>query len=535
MRKLTSGTGDLIQQTYVFEKIEPEEVETPTLQTRPYQWVTFKNVSLKPNFKTDVQIERGYETVDKIESQLTPSLLWHDDFETGNFDTWESTEGDPEIVDFDSHSGSYSIELEGGYEQLHKQGAFRSDSIVKLFHTTAQSVTVNAWIKVTQWSEAWADIHFSFLKNPQNLFEGLGRSWMWSQTEGYYFDQTQNEKRFTHNLPMNQWNHLKLCYDISNGGTVRYYENDVLQLTIVNAGTDINGFFIGAGGCCGPVKFLVDDISYSIETPAGEKFADSQKRYEHVSFKKDMPIREALRALGGMYKKNIIPSDGVDGQVPVSELYDVTFEEVLKAIIGTHKYIIDGNFIRVYTAEEYKAITLAVNPTVQVEEKSWGEMVSGLRTRLRPLKSAWTLEQTPALMLDLRNRGETEFSFVPIAPAHCEIEVDGQWYGWAESLAISPPVWMLKPGTELNDAIEIKLTDSWALPKEGNKLKHRPGIEEFWGNHLKLTPGKHTIRIRFSPQESMESYIKGEKYLSVVSNPVEIEILPEEKPAEPIE
>ncbi|MHC4740102.1 MAG: M56 family metallopeptidase, partial [Planctomycetota bacterium] len=52
-----SGPGGLIQQTYVFEKIEPKEVDYPVLQTRPYQWVTFKNVSLKPNFKTAVQVE----------------------------------------------------------------------------------------------------------------------------------------------------------------------------------------------------------------------------------------------------------------------------------------------------------------------------------------------------------------------------------------------------------------------------------------------------------------------------------------------
>ena len=92
---------------------------------------------------------------------------------------------------------------------------------------------------------------------------------------------------------------------------------------------------------------------------------------------------------------------------------------------------------------------------------------------------------------------------------------------------IDAPVWALKPGTELNDAIEIKITDSWALPKEMNTLKFRPGIEEFWGEQLKLTPGKHTVRVRFRPQEWMEGYIKGEKDLPIVSNPVEIEILPE--------
>jgi len=174
-------------------------------------------------------------------------------------------------------------------------------------------------------------------------------------------------------------------------------------------------------------------------------------------------------------------------------------------------------------------------PAGRVErEEDWGEAIEGLRCRLRPFESAWTLEQVPTLMLDLRNRGETEFSFVRVVEAHCEIEVDGQWYGWAEPIAISAPVWNLKPGGELYDAIEIKLTDSWALPKEGEQLKHRPGVSEFWGGHLKLTPSKHTVRVRFRPQEWMEGYLEGDNDLSLVSNLVGIEILPE-KPVVPVE
>jgi hypothetical protein len=60
---LRSVSGGLIQETYVFEEIEPEEVETPTLQTRPYQWVTFEDVSLKPDFKMDAQIVKLLDTL----------------------------------------------------------------------------------------------------------------------------------------------------------------------------------------------------------------------------------------------------------------------------------------------------------------------------------------------------------------------------------------------------------------------------------------------------------------------------------------
>ncbi|MDH4202510.1 MAG: hypothetical protein OEV87_06415 [Phycisphaerae bacterium] len=74
-----------------------------------------------------------------------------------------------------------------------------------------------------------------------------------------------------------------------------------------------------------------------------------------IAFKKDMPIKDALRMLAQMYQKNIVPSAAVDGIVTVTNLYDVTFEEAMQAILGTHKYEIKGNFIKVYTNEEFMA------------------------------------------------------------------------------------------------------------------------------------------------------------------------------------
>jgi len=72
-----------------------------------------------------------------------------------------------------------------------------------------------------------------------------------------------------------------------------------------------------------------------------------------IAFKKDMPIKDALRMLAQMYQKNIVPSAGVDGIVTVTNLYDVTFEEAMQAILGTNKYEVKGNFIKVYTNEEF--------------------------------------------------------------------------------------------------------------------------------------------------------------------------------------
>jgi hypothetical protein len=98
------------------------------------------------------------------------------------------------------------------------------------------------------------------------------------------------------------------------------------------------------------------DVELEVEKTASNNSGGDSKSHQHITFIEGMSIREALRFLGKGFKKNIIPSEKVGGQVPVNELYNVTFEEALQAILGTHKYIIDGKFIRVYTEEEFESI-----------------------------------------------------------------------------------------------------------------------------------------------------------------------------------
>jgi type II secretory pathway component GspD/PulD (secretin) len=90
------------------------------------------------------------------------------------------------------------------------------------------------------------------------------------------------------------------------------------------------------------------------ETPVAERTLSPQS-LQSITFKKDMPIKDALRMLAQMYQKNIVPSAKVEGLVTVTNLYDVTFEEALQSILGANKYEIKGNFVRVYTNEEFKA------------------------------------------------------------------------------------------------------------------------------------------------------------------------------------
>ena len=100
------------------------------------------------------------------------------------------------------------------------------------------------------------------------------------------------------------------------------------------------------------VTAVVEQVESAAEEAAMQEALTGQS-IQTISFKKDMPIKDALRMLAQMYQKNIVPTAMVDGIVTVTNLYDVTFEEALQAILGTNKYEVKGNFIRVYTNEEY--------------------------------------------------------------------------------------------------------------------------------------------------------------------------------------
>jgi type IV pilus assembly protein PilQ len=78
---------------------------------------------------------------------------------------------------------------------------------------------------------------------------------------------------------------------------------------------------------------------------------------QSITFDKDSKIKDGLRVLSAMYKKNIVPSPKVDGVMGFTRLYSVTFEEAMDAILGaSFKYEQKGQLIMVYTTEEYKKI-----------------------------------------------------------------------------------------------------------------------------------------------------------------------------------
>ena len=108
---------------------------------------------------------------------------------------------------------------------------------------------------------------------------------------------------------------------------------------------------------------LKTESSVSVLSPqsSGGNPEDSlMKSPMNFTFKKGMRLTDALQMLSKMYKVNIIPSNKtlrLNSLNPVTNLYDVTFEEALKAICGSeYTYVIKDNFIYVYTNEEYAVL-----------------------------------------------------------------------------------------------------------------------------------------------------------------------------------
>ncbi|MBW8040601.1 MAG: hypothetical protein FVQ85_11430 [Planctomycetes bacterium] len=262
------------------------------------------------------------------------------------------------------------------------------------------------------------------------------------------------------------------------------------------------------------------DVQVEVEKAASNNSGGDSKRHQLVTFKEGMSIREALRFLGKAYKKNIILSDKVAGQVPVNELYNVTFEEALQAILGTHKYIIDGHFIRVYTEEEFESIypeektnsqVEVEKPDVQVEgESGWGEAVEGVQVRLRSNRARWNVDETITWKIDVRNTGKRHFKFA-LAYEAVKIHVDGRIFD-LPSIRSRVRLYDLKPGQEHRNIFF----------KVDRRLK-------FKDHPFELQPGKHAVKITLAVRPA-----KGERgdSLQVTSNPVEIEILPADSDVE---
>ncbi|MHC4085312.1 MAG: HEAT repeat domain-containing protein [Planctomycetota bacterium] len=187
-----------------------------------------------------------------------------------------------------------------------------------------------------------------------------------------------------------------------------------------------------------------------------------------------------------------------------------------------------------------------INVTIP-DVSSWGEAVEGVQVRLRAEKMVWKEGEVPMFTADVRNDGKRNL-VLPESPDYCLLEFDEQWflitgYEPGEKVAMGTRLLDFDSGKKQKD-IAIKLSDKWEtmLPSElelGASLRSAgiivvgPGLR----SRLRLTPGKHTIRVRYILDPSHRGVgINPPEPVQVVSNPVNIEILPtEKKPDVPVE
>ena len=166
----------------------------------------------------------------------------------------------------------------------------------------------------------------------------------------------------------------------------------------------------------------------------------------------------------------------------------------------------------------------AQGPVLAIPLKlAWGEGVEGVQVRLRAKQSRWKEGEVPRLWANVRNQGKRNLFVAPVRN-RCELEVDGRWYRPPRTLERRLPPEPFPPSRQY-DNIAVDLHESWELAASRNV--HAP-----WDSgrgRLRLTPGKHTVRVAFTAWASKKArapiYAPGED-VRAVSNPIQIEILP---------
>ncbi len=151
-----------------------------------------------------------------------------------------------------------------------------------------------------------------------------------------------------------------------------------------------------------------------------------------------------------------------------------------------------------YVHSNEKPISIPGNP--------WGKEQNGVRCRLHTDKARLRSDEPPILTVDLQNH-HTQRTLEQIWHGlEFKLEVDGKWTGKFSPTEVSGPVAHLTPGQEWIN-VPLALQDShYYMAATSSAPGGPPRFSQLFG------PGRHTIRVDID---------------GVVSNPVEIEILPD--------
>jgi hypothetical protein len=138
-------------------------------------------------------------------------------------------------------------------------------------------------------------------------------------------------------------------------------------------------------------------------------------------------------------------------------------------------------------------------------------VVDGVQVRLRAEKLAWKVDEVIQLLLDLHNVSNHKDDIIfAIIEQQCEVEYDGQWFEWTGSHYTEILSFPLSPDTKRLNAMQILIPKSWTSIAAANPLK--------------LTPGKHTIRVKFQPM-GLRIYKSDPEPSPAISNSLQMEII----------
>jgi beta-lactamase regulating signal transducer with metallopeptidase domain len=163
--------------------------------------------------------------------------------------------------------------------------------------------------------------------------------------------------------------------------------------------------------------------------------------------------------------------------------------------------------VKIETSKSAAQINLEKPAVEDKVEKAWGEAVEGVRCHVQAEKSSWTQGSIPKLFADIQNQGQRNLR-IAIENESWEVEIDGKWYKTNFLFTGDRRYLPLQAGQQQQNLVVPII----AFDNIGQAL----------GN---LESGKHILRVA----RLLNSRSYGEEILRIVSNPIEIEILPEEE------
>jgi prepilin-type processing-associated H-X9-DG protein len=140
------------------------------------------------------------------------------------------------------------------------------------------------------------------------------------------------------------------------------------------------------------------------------------------------------------------------------------------------------------------------------KDENWGDAVDGVRCHVQAEKTSWIQGSIPKFSADIKNHGQRNLR-IAIEHESWEVEIDGKWFKTNNYVSGDRRYLPLETGQQQrNLTVQIISFDN---------------IGQALGN---LEPGKHNVRVARLLNSTRNP---GEETLRIVSNPIEIEILPE--------